>query len=158
MALRCSICDFCGTKPSQVSGRSSASFSSARKVSHVSIAAASYEFAAQRLPDNRHIERESAAAAIDTVESYAQACAFLIGRRPTITLCLGESGEPRPHMVPREIEWHQVLIHLARRQHADGVRARSYEGHFSANHVEKLRQLVDVVAPQKCTHPGDARI
>ena len=67
--------------------------------------------------------------------------AVLLGRidgaAKTVNLC--ESCNPRLHPMTETVFVHQVENLLVADQHVRRVRARAYQGHLAAQHVQKLR-------------------
>src|SRR6266536_784323 len=94
---------------------------------------------------------------VDVIEIVLDALAHpLIGiGLPAIAVNLRPAGNPRLHVVPACVQGDPVLV-LTVVGH--GVGPGADERHIALEHVEKLRDLVDVPAPKPAADPGHAGI
>ena len=78
--------------------------------------------------------------------------------RATQASHLRQSGHPGAHRMAGVVVRYEQLVGHTRRQHADRMAARADQRHVALEHVEKLRQLVEIGAADDGADTGHARI
>ena len=117
-------------------------------------AAALEEFLGDGLEDDPEIQREGSPFQIGQIE-FEPHQGGVPGRGFTPeAVDLGKAGQPRPHLVPLHVARIQLLVRNASSQHARNMRPGSDKGHFSAQDVDQLGQLIEIAPPQELADRG----
>src|SRR5260221_8334501 len=71
---------------------------------------------------------------------------------------LGPTGDAGLHAMARIVVLDRFLVEQGAGFCPEGMRARSYDRHLAAQHVQELRKLVDAGTAQKAADTGDTRV
>src|SRR6516162_8371758 len=71
---------------------------------------------------------------------------------------LGPAGDARLNAMTMQVLLHRFAIEVITRLHRDRVRARTNQRHIAAQHINKLRKLVEAEQTQDTSQGSDTRI